>query len=148
LLIEMMHPRAGLMKFEGYLTESFYDEMFGEDGRPRPGVRKLLKEIEALPEGELMLRQQAAERALIQMGITFNVYGQSEGVEKTLPFDLVPRIVRAAEWKKIERGLQQRIKALNLFIDDLYHEQEVIKDGSFLERSSNRQRASEKNASG
>ena len=117
------------MKFEGYQTETFFDEMFGEDGRPRPGARKLVKEIEALPEGELMLRQQAAERALVQMGITFNVYGQSEGVEKTLPFDLVPRIVRAVEWKRIERGLQQRIKALNLFIDDLYHDQEVLNDG-------------------
>ena len=63
------------------------------------------------------------------MGITFNVYGERAGVEKIFPFDLVPRIVSAAEWSRIERGLKQRITALNCFIDDLYHEQKVIKDG-------------------
>jgi uncharacterized circularly permuted ATP-grasp superfamily protein len=76
----------------------------------------------------LILRQSAADRALVQMGITFNVYGESAGVEKTLPFDLVPRIVSGSEWNRLERGLKQRIQALNLFIDDLYHDQKIIKD--------------------
>ena len=76
-----------------------------------------------MPTGELDNRQSAADRALVQAGITFNVYGESAGVEKTLPFDLVPRIVTATEWERIEKGLKQRIRALNLFIDDLYHEQ-------------------------
>ena len=117
------------MKFRGYDTGDFFDEMFGEDGRPRAAARPLARNIESLPEGELVNRQQAADLALVQMGITFNVYGESAGLEKTLPFDLVPRIVPAAEWDRIERGLKQRIRALNLFIDDLYHERKVIRDG-------------------
>ena len=117
------------MKFCGYETGDFFDEMFGENGQPRAAARPLARNIESLPDGELVNRQQAADQALIQMGITFNVYGESAGVEKTLPFDLVPRIVQAAEWDRIERGLKQRIRALNLFIDDLYHERKIIRDG-------------------
>ncbi len=117
------------MKFCGYETGDFFDEMFGENGQPRAAARHLARNIESLPAGELVNRQQAADQALIQMGITFNVYGESAGVEKTLPFDLVPRIMPAAEWDRIERGLKQRIRALNLFIDDLYHEQKIIRDG-------------------
>ncbi len=116
------------MKFCGYDTGDFFDEMFGEDGQPRAAARPLARNIESLPDGELVNRQQAADQALVQMGITFNVYGESAGVEKTLPFDLVPRIVPALEWDRIERGLKQRIRALNLFIDDLYHDRKVIRD--------------------
>jgi len=117
------------MKFCGYETGDFFDEMIGENGQPRAAARPLARSIESLPDGELVNRQQAADQALIQMGITFNVYGESAGMEKTLPFDLVPRIVPAAEWDRIERGLKQRIRALNLFIDDLYHERRIIRDG-------------------
>ena len=117
------------MRFSDYEAGEFFDEMFGEDGKPRAAARPLARNMESLPDGELLLRQKAADRALVQMGITFNVYGESAGVEKTLPFDLVPRIVPATEWDRIERGLKQRIHALNLFIDDLYHGQKVIKDG-------------------
>ena len=104
--------------------------MFAESGRPRNAARPLARNMESLPPGELVNRQLAADRALVQGGITFNVYGASQGIEKTLPFDLVPRIVPAAEWDLIERGLKQRIQALNLFIDDLYHDQKIIKDGA------------------
>ena len=117
------------MKFRDYETDGFFDEMIGEGGRPRSAVRHLARNLEALPEGELIVRQQSADRALVQMGITFNVYGETAGVEKTLPFDLVPRIIAGTEWNRIERGLRQRIQALNLFIDDLYHDQKIIKDG-------------------
>src|SRR5882724_7959073 len=117
------------MKFRDYETNGFFDEMIGEDGLPRAAVRHLAHNLEALPDGELIRRQQSADRALVQMGITFNVYGQSAGVEKTLPFDLVPRIIAGSEWTRIERGLLQRIEALNLFINDLYHDQKIIKDG-------------------
>ncbi|MDB6024786.1 MAG: hypothetical protein JWM68_1009 [Verrucomicrobiales bacterium] len=118
-----------LMKFGDYNLGGFYDEMVGENGRPRASVRHLARNLEALPEGELIRRQKSADRALIQMGITFNVYGESAGVEKTLPFDLVPRIIAADEWTQIELGLKQRIEALNLFINDLYHDQQIIRDG-------------------
>ncbi len=117
------------MKFCNYDIDGFFDEMIGEDGRPRPAVRHLARNLEALPEGELIARQRSADRALVQMGITFNVYGETAGMEKTLPFDLVPRIIAGTEWTRIERGLRQRIQALNLFIDDVYHDQKIIKDG-------------------
>ena len=117
------------MRFRNYEIGEFIDEMFGEQGQPRASARTLFQNIERLPEGELLNRQRAAERALLHMGITFNVYGERAGVEKIFPFDLVPRIVSAAEWNHIERGLKQRITALNLFIHDLYHGQKIIKDG-------------------
>jgi uncharacterized circularly permuted ATP-grasp superfamily protein len=117
------------MNFDHYALDGCFDEMFGESGEPRAAARHLARNIQALATEELMARQRAADRALVQMGITFNVYGESAGVEKTLPFDLVPRIVAGSEWNRIERGLKQRIQALNLFIDDLYHDQRVIRDG-------------------
>jgi uncharacterized circularly permuted ATP-grasp superfamily protein len=117
------------MNFTGYETSDFFDEMIAGDGSPRLAARPLARDIETLPEGELGLRQKAAEHALIQAGITFNVYSDSQGVEKTLPFDLIPRIVGSEEWGRIDRGLKQRITALNQFIDDLYHEQKIVRDG-------------------
>ena len=103
--------------------------MFEAGGEPRAAARALVQLIETLTDGELLRRQQSAERALLHMGITFNVYGDSAGTERIFPFDLVPRIVAAAEWNWIERGLKQRIHALNLFIDDIYHDQKIVKDG-------------------
>jgi uncharacterized circularly permuted ATP-grasp superfamily protein len=117
------------MKFSDYQIDGFYDEMIGADNQPRSAVQHLARNLEELPEGELILRQKSADLALIQMGITFNVYGETAGMEKTLPFDLVPRIIPESEWIRIEKGLRQRIEALNLFIDDLYHDQKIIKDG-------------------
>lgn len=115
--------------FDGYTTDEFYDEMFAPDGSPRPAAQILMERIERLPAGELLRRQIAAERALLQLGITFNVYADEQGVEKIFPFDLMPRIIDATEWEWMERGLKQRIHALNLFIDDVYHEQKILKDG-------------------
>jgi uncharacterized circularly permuted ATP-grasp superfamily protein len=117
------------MTFADYDVGGFFDELVTENGQPRPAARLLIRDIESLPPGELQLRQQAAEQALMEAGITFNVYSDSRGVEKTLPFDLVPRILPGAEWSRLERGLKQRILALNHFIDDLYHGQKIIKDG-------------------
>src|SRR5262245_25164451 len=116
------------MKFMDYEVGDYFDEIFGENGRPRASARTLVRNIEQMPPGELLNRQQAAERALLQAGITFNVYGERAGTEKIFPFDLVPRIVPASEWGRIERGLKQRITALNLFINDLYHGQKILKD--------------------
>ncbi len=117
------------MTFDGYDTEGFYDEMFYADGTPRPGADLLIQRLSNLPDQELQRRQQAAERALLNLGITFNVYGNEAQTEKIFPFDIVPRIVQANEWKILEQGLQQRIQALNAFINDVYNEQKIIKDG-------------------
>jgi uncharacterized circularly permuted ATP-grasp superfamily protein len=120
---------GGTMNFSGYDTGSFYDEMFETEGRPRSCATRLVQSITALPEGDLQRCQQAAEQALLHLGITFTVYGEESGIERIWPFDIVPRIVEAAEWATIERGLKQRIEALNLFIDDIYHEQRIVKAG-------------------
>src|ERR1700681_2166642 len=117
------------MRFDSYQTQGFRDEMFDDAGVVRPEARLLLDTIESLDEGQLLQCQRAAERLLLQMGITFNVYGDSAGTERIFPFDLIPRIVRGDEWAWIERGLCQRIHALNEFIDDIYHEQKILKDG-------------------
>jgi uncharacterized circularly permuted ATP-grasp superfamily protein len=116
------------MNIDGYDTGGFHDEIFDEQGQARPEARLLLDTIGALGDGQLLRCQQAAERILVQLGITFNVYGDSAGTERPFPFDLMPRIVRADEWDWIERGLKQRIHALNAFIDDIYHGQRILKD--------------------
>jgi len=116
------------MQFATYETANFYDEMFLADGSPRSGAQLLQERIAALPDGELLARQAAAERLLLQNGITFNVYSDSAATEKIFPFDIIPRIVEAAEWDWLEKGLKQRVYALNLFIDDIYHEQKILKD--------------------
>jgi uncharacterized circularly permuted ATP-grasp superfamily protein len=116
------------MQFSSYDTQGFYDEMFQPDGQPRPHARLLLETVESLSDGQLLRYKRAAERMLLQMGITFNVYGDSAGAERIFPFDLIPRIVPADEWDRIERGLKQRVHALNAFIDDIYHDQKILKD--------------------
>ena len=114
--------------FHNYAPESFYDEIMDEKGEPRQGTGLLVHKINDLPPGELIRRQEAAERSLFRMGITFNVYGDSAGTEKIFPFDIIPRIVSAQDWDLIERGLDQRIRALNLFIADIYSEQRIVKE--------------------
>ncbi len=116
------------MRFDSYRVEGFHDEMFAADGAARVEARMLLDTIESLEDGQFLSCQQAAERLLLELGITFNVYGKSAGTERIFPFDLIPRIVCAEEWEWIERGLKQRIHALNEFIDDIYHDQKILKD--------------------
>ncbi len=117
------------LKISKYDTRGFFDEMFSEAGVARPGVEFLVEKLMALPPGELQRRQRSADHELLNMGITFNVYGHSAGTEKVWPFDLIPRVIQEEEWLYIERGLKQRIRALNMFIDDLYHDQKIIRDG-------------------
>ncbi len=120
-------------RFADYDTTGFYDEMFESNGQPRERGELLAARLQSLSHGELQRRQKAADLELLNMGITFNVYGHQAGTEKIWPFDLVPRIIESAEWKYIERGLKQRITALNLFIDDIYHDQKIVRDGIFPE---------------
>jgi uncharacterized circularly permuted ATP-grasp superfamily protein len=117
------------MRFDDYDTGGFYDEMFDAEGQPRPGNEAVVNRFGELSLEELKHRQQAAETALLKMGITFSVYGDEEGTERIFPFDIVPRIIPQSEWLSIETGLKQRVQALNLFIADVYHDQRILRDG-------------------
>jgi uncharacterized circularly permuted ATP-grasp superfamily protein len=116
------------MAFENYQTESINDELINADGTPKNGAKLLIHQLNSLSLDEIRRRQQAMDRALLHMGITFTVYGDKSGTEKIFPFDLIPRIVEAFEWGHIEAGLKQRIRALNCFINDIYHEQEIVNE--------------------
>lgn len=115
--------------FTSYEIDAAYDEMFATDGRPRPQYLALYERLTELPAEELRQRQQAADATFLNQGITFTVYGHDQGTEKIFPYDLIPRIITAAEWADIERGLTQRIIALNLFLRDVYHEGRILADG-------------------
>jgi uncharacterized circularly permuted ATP-grasp superfamily protein len=115
--------------FDAYDIAGFFDEMFEETDRPRAATTLLANRIATLSPAELRARQIAAERALLTRGITFNVYGDAAGTEKIFPFDIIPRVIPGSDWRPIERGLTQRVRALNLFIDDVYHDQRIVKAG-------------------
>lgn len=116
------------LDFRNYDVGNFFDELFLGNGVPRPEAELLIQRIDSLQSGDLEARQRAIESALLQMGITFTVYGDSAGTEKIFPFDIIPRIVQASDWRHIEAGLKQRIKALNLFLSDIYGPQEIVND--------------------
>ena len=105
-----------------------YDEMFDQEGCPRPPSKNFVTRLESFSQTDLRQRQQTAELNLHNLGITFTVYGHEEGTEKIWPFDLLPRIIDADEWTQVCNGLKQRVHALNLFIDDIYNDQRIIKD--------------------
>jgi uncharacterized circularly permuted ATP-grasp superfamily protein len=114
--------------FSQYHLDNAYDEMFGIDGRPRPAYQELFHRLLEMPTDMLQQRQQAADLAFLNQGITFTVYGKEEGTERIWPYDLLPRIITANEWTTIERGLSQRITALNYFLKDIYHDERILKD--------------------
>jgi uncharacterized circularly permuted ATP-grasp superfamily protein len=108
--------------------DTFFDEMFDPIEGPRPAYRNVHRRImELLPE-ELRRKQHAADLSFLNQGITFTVYGRDEGTERIFPYDLLPRIITGAEWSRIERGLVQRITALNLFLKDLYDDAHILND--------------------
>jgi uncharacterized circularly permuted ATP-grasp superfamily protein len=115
--------------FTAYELAAAYDEMFRAPGRPRSHYRQLYSNLLNQPSQELRRSKQEADQSFFNQGITFTVYGRSEGTERIFPHDLLPRIIPSAEWEVIERGLKQRIIALNLFLKDVYHERRILKDG-------------------
>ena len=119
--------------FPDYATDGFYDEMFDDIGHPRTPAEQVAFRLRALGQAGLTRCQKAADTALLNMGITFNVYGHEAGTEKIWPFDIIPRILSYDEWEHIEAGLRQRITALNLFIADMYDRQKIVRDGVFPE---------------
>jgi uncharacterized circularly permuted ATP-grasp superfamily protein len=124
-------PARNLVRssFVNYQFENAYDEMFEAPGVPRPHYQALHKTLLSLAPEELRHSQQAADLSFLHEGITFTVYGNKEGTEKIFPNDLVPRIIHGNEWARIERGLTQRITALNIFLKDIYHDGKILSDG-------------------
>ena len=116
-----------------YKSDRFYDELLDDAGRPRPSSRSVVEGLEALGMAELKKRQAAAEKILMQAGVTFTVYSDERSTEKIMPFDIIPRIVEAHDWDKIEKGLKQRVYALNKFIKDCYFDKKIFKDGIISE---------------
>jgi uncharacterized circularly permuted ATP-grasp superfamily protein len=114
--------------FDDYEIGDFFDEVFATSGHPHACAKLLVETLAGLPEGDLLARQKASEKAMLGMGITFTVYGDERGTDRTIPFDIVPRTIDGQVWDKVEIGLKQRIRAINRFIDDVYHEQRIFKD--------------------
>jgi len=116
------------MEFSKYDPGSFFDEMFEAPGKVRPHYASLFKRFEELSEEDFFRKREAVNLSFLRQGITFTVYGEEEGTERIFPFDLVPRIIPNSEWQQVCRGLEQRIRALNLFLHDIYHDQKILKD--------------------
>jgi uncharacterized circularly permuted ATP-grasp superfamily protein len=112
-----------------YRVNGNFDEMFSRDGSVVGHYEKLRDAFGSLARDEFASKRNSVDLAFLRQGVTFNVYGDSRGAERIFPFDLMPRIIPAKEWEFIERGLVQRITALNLFLHDIYHEQRIVKDG-------------------
>ncbi len=127
-------PRTPSSQFDqaalkNYLLDHAYDEMFQSEVDLHEHYEPLLEHFSSLPTEELQRRKQAADLSFLNQGITFTVYGRDEGTEQIFPYDLLPRIITSAEWSTIERGLTQRITALNLFLKDIYNEGRILEDG-------------------
>jgi uncharacterized circularly permuted ATP-grasp superfamily protein len=114
--------------FKGYDLGGFYDEMFAGEGTPRPHCAKLFRKLAAMETEQFEERRKLADLAFLLQGITFTVYSDGRGTERLFPFDLIPRIVPHTEWQQIERGLTQRVTALNLFLQDVYGKQNILRD--------------------
>ncbi len=116
------------INLENYETAGYYDEMFDENGEIRPHYKLFAERIQKMGLNKLNFLQHSTDRAQLSLGMTFNVYSDTQGIERILHLDIIPRIINGEDWRKLEQGLKQRIIALNMFIDDLYHEQKVLKD--------------------
>ena len=107
--------------WQGYNSSLFYDELLTSSGNPRAAARGMINFLQRLPEEEINERRSAAELAIRDMGISFTVYTEGGNIDRNWPFDIIPRTITAKEWSKISLGLQQRTRALNCFIDDIYN---------------------------
>jgi uncharacterized circularly permuted ATP-grasp superfamily protein len=127
--------------WESYDPNGFYDEMVSGPGCPRDVGRVVADYLASLSTDEIRSRQKAAEAAIEGMGITFTIYSEGSNIDRAWPFDIIPRIIAAKEWARTEAGLRQRLRALNLFIGDVYGEQQIVKDkvfpGDLLDDSKN-----------
>ncbi len=117
--------------FAQYSRPGTYDELIAAQGVARPAAQRLTDYLGTIPQQEFEARVAAVNAAIMTMGITFTVYSDAGNIDRAWPFDVIPRIIERREWERIEAGLKQRLTALNLFIDDLYNEQRIVKDKVF-----------------
>jgi uncharacterized circularly permuted ATP-grasp superfamily protein len=115
--------------FESYNVKPFFDEMFTAEGLPKPHYQKFYRLLTQFSKEELKEKHETAQLSFLRQGITFTVYNNNVGTERTMPFDFVPIIISPDEWKTIEEGMIQRTEALNRFLDDVYHDQKILEDG-------------------
>ncbi len=115
--------------FDNYRTDDFYDEVFSAPGERRPHYAAVLESVGSLKPEDYSALQRSADKSFLQQGVTFTVYGDDQGTERIFPFDLMPRVIPRREWDRIEAGLVQRITALNLFLNDVYHGGKIVSDG-------------------
>ncbi len=115
--------------FSQYKVDDFFDEMFSAPGVARPHYSRLLATFKEMGAADFGRKRALAAASFLSHGVTFTVYNDAEGTERIFPFDLIPRIIPAKEWEMVERGLVQRITALNLFLHDIYHGQNILRDG-------------------
>ncbi|MDZ7925279.1 MAG: circularly permuted type 2 ATP-grasp protein [Marinagarivorans sp.] len=116
-------------EWKNYDPGKFYDELISRPGNARKPAKKLFSYLKSLSAEDLAGRRQAAEATIKAMGVTFTVYTDEGNIDRSWPFDIIPRVIAKKQWDTTAEGLKQRLQALNLFIDDLYHDQKIIKDG-------------------
>lgn len=121
--------KTDLMEFSNYQLEGVYDEMFESGGDVRNHYGSFHKKILDIPKKRLSQLQYSTDKTQLSMGMTFNVYHATEGIERILHLDIIPRIINGKEWAVVDKGLQQRIHALNLFLQDIYNDRKILKDG-------------------
>jgi uncharacterized circularly permuted ATP-grasp superfamily protein len=117
------------MNWSEYSPADFYDELYSSTGNPRKPARRLISYLSSLRPEEIEQRRQAAEATIREMGVTFTVYTEEGNIDRAWPFDIIPRTISKKQWDVTAAGLKQRLQALNMFIDDLYHDQKILKDG-------------------
>ena len=115
--------------FSQYKVDDFFDEMFSAPDVARPHYSRLLATFKEMGAADFARKRDLAAASFLSQGVTFTVYNDDQGTERIFPFDLIPRIIPEAEWDLVERGLTQRITALNLFLHDIYHNQTILRDG-------------------
>tara|TARA_R110002049_G_scaffold124997_23_gene280590 strand:+ start:1314 stop:2762 length:1449 start_codon:yes stop_codon:yes gene_type:complete len=115
--------------WKNYRSDAFYDELIAASGQPRVAARRVVKLLQSLPEEEMASRRAAAELAIREMGVSFTIYSEGKNIDRAWPFDIIPRVISARDWAQVSLGLEQRSRALNCFIDDIYNKQKILADG-------------------
>ena len=112
-----------------YESPGCFDELMNENGRPRAHCRRVVNQLQRLSAEEAEARRAAAELSIREMGVSFTVYSQAGNIDRAWPFDLIPRVITAKHWQRVRKGLIQRSRALNCFIQDVYNKQRILADG-------------------